>query len=505
MNDSISSCTPFQIQFTNTSNFYNSALWDFGPGEGTSSLINPVHYFSVPGSYPVKLIITSPGGCLDSAFKTVIVSDTIGSRFSYLPLGGCKPLNLSLNTNTTGLIASYFWDFGDGSTLTSSTPNVNHIYTSFGNFLPKVIMHDPSGCQIPIQGPDTIFVIGANAKFGIDTKLFCDYGTVHITDSTAFNDPIVSYNWSFGDGAVSAGQNPVHTYTSPGIYAVQLIVQTQNGCLDTLTKPSLVKVVQRPLIDISGDSVVCVNSSLLNSGRFIQPDSSVVTWQWSFPNGNTSILQNPPMQVYKTAGTFVITTIATNSTGCKDTTRQNIYVNPLPVVNMPAQMTVQNGFPVRIPAIFTPNTISWIWSPSSGLSCANCPTPDAGPKFDTRYLVYFTDANGCINTSNILVVVKCKNSNLFIPNTFSPNGDGSNDVFYPRGRGLERVKLLRIFNRWGEVVFEKRDFAVNDPASGWDGTFKGKKPQADVYVYQAEVYCENGDIITLNGNIALIL
>jgi gliding motility-associated-like protein len=446
----------------------------------------------------VKLIVTSPGGCTDSIIKTVKVSDTIGTTFRYLPLNGCKPLALSLNTNTTGLISSYFWDFGDGNTLTSTTPNVNHIYLSFGNFLPKVIMHDPSGCQIPIQGPD-------NTKFGIDTKQFCDRGTVTLTDSTTFNDPIVSYNWSFGDGATSSNQNPVHTYTSPGIYSVRLIVQTQIGCRDTLTKPSLVKVIQRPLIDIGGDSVVCIHSSLQNTGKFIQPDTSVVTWQWNFPNGNASILQNPPTQVYNTAGTFVITTIATNSSGCKDTTRQNIYVNPLPVVNMPGHMTIQNGFPVTIPATYTPNTISWIWSPSPGLSCSNCPKPEAGPKFDTRYQVYFTDANGCINTGNVLVTVICKNSNLFIPNTFSPNGDGSNDIFYPRGKGLERVILLRIFNRWGEVVFENRNFQVNDPASGWNGTYKGQKPKADVYVYQAQVFCDNGDIITLNGNIALIL
>jgi gliding motility-associated-like protein len=101
--------------------------------------------------------------------------------------------------------------------------------------------------------------------------------------------------------------------------------------------------------------------------------------------------------------------------------------------------------------------------------------------------------------------VICKNANLFVPNTFSPNGDGSNDVFYPRGTGLDRVKMLRIFNRWGEVVFEKKDFPINDPLSGWDGAFKGRKPQADVYIYQVEVFCENGEIITLNGNIALIL
>jgi gliding motility-associated-like protein len=328
---------------------------------------------------------------------------------------------------------------------------------------------------------------------------------VNFSDSTTFNDPIASYNWTFGDGGTSSQQNPSHQYTVPGNYTIRLIAQTQIGCSDTITKTNLIKVVQRPLIDIGGDSIICAGLSLLHSGIFLQPDTSIVTWSWNFPNGNTSALQNPPAQTYTTAGTFAITTIATNSTGCRDTTTQAVYVNPLPVVTMPGQLTVQAGFPVTIPATYSPNTASWIWSPSAGLSCSNCPTPDTDPKFNTLYQVYFTDDNGCINTASIQVTVICKNANLFIPNTFSPNGDGNNEIFYPRGKGLERVKTLRIFNRWGEVVFEKRDFPVNDAASGWDGSFKGKKPQADVYVYQAEVFCNNGEIIRLNGNIALIL
>ena len=367
-------------------------------------------------------------------------------------------------------------------------------------------MQDPSGCLIPLQGIDTILVTGANAKFGFDKNLFCDYGIVNFTDSTTFNDPIANYNWSFGDGGNSSQQNPAHQYTAPGNYNVSLIVQTQNGCRDTVTKTSVIKVVQRPLIDIGGDSIVCVNSSLIHSGIFLQPDTSVVTWLWNFPNGNTSTQQNPSAQTYNTVGNFIITTIATNSSGCKDTTTQNIYVNPLPVVTMPGQMTVQNGFPVTIPATYSPNTISWIWSPSQGLSCPTCPTPDAGPKIQYYLPGLFY---GCImvvsNTGSIQVIVTCKNVNLFIPNTFSPNGDGSNDIFYPRGTGLNRVRTFRVLNRWGEVVFEKKDFPVNDPLSGWNGTYKGIKPQADVYVYQAEVFCENGELITLNGNIALIL
>lgn len=375
--DSASSCTPFEVQFTNTSTYYTNVLWDFGPGEGTSNLFNPVHFYNLPGIYPVKLLVLSPGSvCVsDSITKNIYVYDTAGSVLNYTPTAGCSPFPATFNITSSVPATSYFWDFGDGNTAITTTPTANHIYTNFGNFLPKVILEDPSGCFILLQGVDTFYITGAKADFGFDSLVFCDRGFVNFSDSTTFNDPIVSYSWDFGDGGTSALQNPSHQYASPGLYTVQLAVQTQLGCTDTLTRPNLVKVVQRPLIDIAGDSIVCLNSSLLHAGIFLQPDTSIVTWQWNFPNGNTSILQNPSSQTYTTAGTFSITAIATNSTGCRDTTQQTVYINPLPVVNMPGQLTVQNGFPVTLPATYSPNTISWIWSPATGLSCANCPLP----------------------------------------------------------------------------------------------------------------------------------
>ena len=93
---------------------------------------------------------------------------------------------------------------------------------------------------------------------------------------------------------------------------------------------------------------------------------------------------------------------------------------------------------------------------------------------------------------------------VFIPNTFTPNGDGQNDYFFPRGKGIDRMSSFRIFNRWGEVVYEKANFNANDASSGWDGTFKGKKLNPDVFVYTIDIMCENNTILNYKGNIALI-
>ncbi|MBL7739607.1 MAG: PKD domain-containing protein, partial [Chitinophagaceae bacterium] len=472
VNDSIGSCTPLEVQFTNTSTYYTSSQWDFGPGEGTSTLTNPVHFYSVPGTYRVRLLVSSAGGCTDSAFINIIVNDTTGSRIDYTPLSGCNPLPVTFNAVTSAIIESYFWDFGDGNTITTTSPAVPHTYNSFGNFLPKLIMLDPAGCLIPISGIDTIRIVGANPDFGFTPSLLCDSGYISFSDSTTTSDVITSYSWTFGDGGTSTLQNPQHNYTAPGIFDVSLTVGTQSGCSNTFTLPAAVKVVLRPLIGISGDNDICINESILHSGIFLRPDTSLVTWVWTFPNGNTSTLQNPPIQPYNTAGSFTVTAISANSSGCRDTAIQNIIVYPLPTATMPPQMTIQVGFPVQIPVTYSNGTNTWTWSPATGLNCTNCATPDAGPRFNTTYQVLFSDENGCSNRDTILVIVVCQNSNLFVPNTFSPNGDGSNDRFYPRGRGLYSIKTLRIFNRWGEIVFERHDFPVNNALSGWDGTYK---------------------------------
>jgi gliding motility-associated-like protein len=460
-------------------------------------------YYNVPGTYPISLVVASLGQCFDTAYGTIRVYDTIGSKVTYVPLDGCKPLNVNLNAFSPGPM-KYTWDFGDGTLITNDSLDMNHVYNFFGNFIPKVIMTDPTGCVIPVTGPDTIRIKGATVKFGIDKGFYCDSGLVNFKDSTIYNDSLSVYNWDFGDGGISHLQNPSHYYSNPGNYNVLLNVQTQNACVDTFRLTNPIRIIESPLITIGGDSVICVNEMAEHLGVFQRTDTSLVKWVWKFPNGSGSNDQNPVPQKYGTPGNFVITTIATNSSGCKDTATKNLRVNPLPVVNMPSSVTMQAGFPVTINATYSSNVVSYDWVPATTLSCSDCPQPVASPKFNTNYTVTFVDSNGCRNSGIVQVIVICKNANVFIPNTFSPNGDGANDVFYVRGKGLDRVKSIRIFNRWGEVVFEQTNFPVNNPSYGWDGKYKGNKPVPDVYVYQVEVFCENSQVIKFDGNVALI-
>ncbi|RYY59655.1 MAG: T9SS type B sorting domain-containing protein, partial [Chitinophagaceae bacterium] len=336
------------------------------------------------------------------------------------------------------------------------------------------------------------------------SMLFCDAGTIHPnSDSTTANNPITSYQWTFGDGGTASVPNPVHTYNSPGQYNVQLVVNTQAGCTDTaIIGP--VKVVATPRVAIVADSIVCRNERVPYAGQFLATDTSVVQWSWIFPNGNTSNQQNPGVQQYDTTGTFDVMAAVVNSSGCRDTLHQQLTVHGLPTVTLPAQITKFVGVPSVLNAQYTSGVTGYSWSPATTLSCANCPQPVATPSFNTLYTVTATDSNGCRNTASVQVLVLCQGARVFVPNTFSPNGDGHNDRFFVEGNGLARMKSLRVFNRWGEVVFESRDFPVNNASYGWDGMYKGQKAAPDVYIYQLEVFCENSEVLKFEGNVALI-
>jgi gliding motility-associated-like protein len=498
--DTVSFCNPFEVNFRYTSTYLESFVWDLDGG--TSRERNPTRFYTLPGTYRVKLTGRGFGGCVDSAKTTITLYDT-SIALSYRASLQCSPFPVSFAGSSAVKTLPYTWDFGDGNISNSRLPDTTHVYNTYGDFVPKLLIFDPAGCPpLVAQGRDTIHVRGALVKFKPDRDLMCDSGLVQFTDSTTFNDDVRTYTWDFGDGQTAQAKDTSHFYDEPGEYRVSLNVRTDIGC--SARMDTLIRVVRSPTVLIGGDSIICVNNSIDHLGRLRIPDTSQVQWTWQLPNGQSYGEQDLPVQRYDRPGTFPLTLTAVNSSGCRGTALKNIRVNPLPRADMPGTMTIQPGFPAVIPAQFDSNVVRYTWTPPAGLSCTDCPQPEASPKFNTKYVVDFEDLNGCRNSAEVQILVICKNGNVFVPNTFSPNGDGSNDLFYVRGKGLARVKALRVFNRWGEIVYEKREFPANDPAYGWNGRFRNGPPHPDVYVYQVEVYCENGEVIRFDGNVALI-
>ncbi|MCU0386545.1 MAG: gliding motility-associated C-terminal domain-containing protein [Flavihumibacter sp.] len=207
---------------------------------------------------------------------------------------------------------------------------------------------------------------------------------------------------------------------------------------------------------------------------------------------------------YTNSGQATLNLTASVAFGCSASVSKDVTIWPLPSIQNVPEIVMPLGFETTLPITYSDNINQYTWSPGDALSCTNCPTPVANPKFTTNYRVSVVDANGCRATSNIVVRVICENRNYFIPNTFSPNNDGQNDVFYPRGRSLDRIQSMRIFNRWGEMVFERKNFAPNAASEGWNGMIRGQQAASDAYVYIIEVICENGQVVALKGNVTLI-
>lgn len=400
VSDSVGTCPPLVVDFTNTSQNYTSQLWDFGDGT-TSTNSNPSHFYSTPGIYVSKLTVTGPGGCTAIKEQTITVRGPYGS-FTYGGLSGCQPLVVNFRATTRDRI-SFIWDFNDGTTSATADSVISHTYTTPGEYLPKMILRDAAGCLVPISGTDTIRVFGVAPNFSFNAQPLCDQGTVQFANSTSGNDVVTGYQWNFGDGMTSTQQNPSHNYTTTGIYYPQLIVQTLTGCTDSINSTTPVTIVASPQGQIAQTANGCSALSVTFNGSLTVPDTSAITWDWALGNGNTSALQDPPNQVYSIAGTYPIRLIITNSSGCRDTITSSVEAYAIPVINAGIDTMICQGRGITINAS---GAATYSWSPGLGLSCSDCPSPLATPANETNYIVTGTSVNGCSNRDSIKVSVK---------------------------------------------------------------------------------------------------
>jgi len=327
-----SGCSPLAVTFTNTSTNAVSYLWNFGDGS-TSATASPSHNYTVAGNYTVTLIATSASGCTDTLqFPfTFDVLQSPTANFTRTPASGCTSLDVFFNSTSTQLSnPAYSWDFGNGQI--GNQPSANITYNTAGTFPVTLTVTNNNGCSDDItkniitnQTPDAIATVSG-------TNGCAPYYVSFTNNSIA----ATSYVWSFGDGSTSTLQTPVHTYTSPGNYAVTLVAIGTGGCSDTLVFTPVIRVKPTPSAAFNSSVVNgCAPLSVAFTDISTGLDSPV--YSWNMGNGQTSNSQNTSA-LYATAGTYIVTQIVTNTEGCSDTATSTITINPLPV----ADASVQN-------------------------------------------------------------------------------------------------------------------------------------------------------------------
>jgi len=182
-----------------------------------------------------------------------------------------------------------------------------------------------------------------------------------------------------------------------------------------------------------------------------------------------------------------------------------VAVGQYPLVSLGPDQVLATGTQLQLNNTVTNGPIrTWTWTPSADLSCNNCPTPVANIRNDVCYSLTARNIYGCAGSDTMCVKAFCNDTQVFIPNAFTPDDDGKNDILMVRASGIQLVKKFIIFNRWGEIVFERSNVPPNNPQYGWNGTIKGVKASSDVYVYIAEVICENGTSYSYKGNVTLL-
>ena len=274
-----------------------------------------------------------------------------------------------------------------------------------------------------------------------------------------------------------------------------------------------------------------VSDNIICAGDCIEVDNTssngVVASTWSFGGAIPSFYSgaNPGPVCYSGAGTFTITLTVTDAGGLTSSSSQSVTVGNVPSISatvldslggtaIPDTLITMFGSAVIAASGFVAGD-SITWTPSTNFSCVNpnCDTIVASPFYNTYYVITNTSPEGCIATDTIFIEVLFRDSvKVSVPNAFSPNSDGKNDVLkvlnnvdsdnnYNNGfsEGGAIVEMnFEVYNRFGQLVFR-----TTDPHEGWDGNFKGKPMNAAVFVYKLDYRLINGLSATLNGNVTL--
>ncbi|MBS1614112.1 MAG: PKD domain-containing protein, partial [Bacteroidetes bacterium] len=457
-------CNGSAVQYTDASTSADALAaysWQFGDG-GTSVVQNPSHVFGSFGSYNSKLVVYTINGCADSITKPVNVLEVGTAQFSVAPVCiGNPSMFYSTIDSATYPVSSYQWNLVE---TTAGGSQASHTYSTAGTKTVTLIANFANGCADTVTG--NAIVNAQPVVSAAITNVSCfgaSDGAVNMTPVSG--QPSFIYNWS-----TNPANTPDNNNVPAGIY--DLTVTDGNTC--TTTGSYTVTQPTQLVVDTFTNPISCFGYTDGSINLSPSGASQPYTFLWS----NNQTGQN---LFGIGAGTYSVT--VTDVQGCTATASATLLDPALFQITNAEDVSVDLGNTITLTAQATNgNAASWLWSPDQNMTCATCQSTDVLTYNNMTYSLVVTSDLGCVDTAIVRVLVDPKRV-VFVPNAFTPNGDGANDYFQVFGNKEAWKQFeVQVYNRIGEKVFES-----NDKDFKWDGTFKGVLQNNAVFVYVVKV------------------
>ncbi|MBK7308616.1 MAG: gliding motility-associated C-terminal domain-containing protein [Chitinophagaceae bacterium] len=483
--EALGQCKNTPVQFTDktTAAFGVVDNWKWNFGEitsptNTSTLKNPTHSYASANSYNVAFIVSTSVGCIDTIYKTIDILDQ--PPLSVYPKDTliCVIDTLQLNATGTG---AFTWS---PNYMIDNINNQNPLVSPDVTTTYRATITDAFGCQ----GSDTVRVRVVNnvTQFGGADTTICltDPVVLQLTsDALHFLWTETPANNTLNNPTI---KNPTAT---PLVTTTYHVVGNIGKCIaedDIVVTP-----IPYPAANAGPDNTICFG----NSAQLSASGGSIYSWSPSAFLTATNIPN--PVSVKPSDNVRYIVTVR-DVLGCPKPVKDTmfLFVAKIKANAGPRDTSVVLGQPLQLGAS---GSINYSWTPTTWLNDPNIPNPIALPLNDIQYIVRVSNNAGCFDRDSIRVHVFKIKPDLLVPNAFTPNGDGKNDVFKPIAIGMKSIDVFMVYNRWGQMLY-----SGSGNSAAWDGTFAGRKQETATYVWYAEGVDYLNNRLKRKGSVVLI-
>lgn len=489
-----STCYPLEVFFSDltTANNVVNRSWIFGDGSepvNTSQKDSIRKIYGYPGIFDVKLVITTQNGCKDSVqYDRYINVGGPYAEYRVIPDSACVGDSINFIIDSLSNVGTLDWDFGDGLFASGGEvgDTIKHAYGFTGSFNSIMLFSDSIGtCTQFIDSNIVINEVKSRISI-LPDSIAC------VPFEFSFKDDLkqaTDWIWLFGDEGLGSDSVTSFKFFRHDTHRIVLAVyNAETGCRDTSFSQVIANPRPTPQIDLTdflcrGDSTQAIGNggiiySWSSEARLSDSDSSI-TW---FEADSTTSLK---LRV-------------TDENNCTDSVSADIRVVQRPRIETSEDTSIIIGEELML--ILNSDQPGEIqWNPEGLFDCPTCPNPMLKPPKDTTVCVSLTDLDGCFTVDTCIRIGVDGKFSLDLPETFTPNGDGNNDLLYIRGWGIQELLEWKIYNRWGELVFETTDLQ-----EGWDGRHKGEAQNMETFSYTVRILNYAGEEMQKAGFVTLI-